>query len=405
MKAYFKLRQNWLIALYVLIVLAGLIGMINDSVKWHQWETDVKKWTNSKDYQATRKYLKNDPKSRIYEPGVHMKYIDIIQSVTNLSKSQTYITPKNLYQAAPEKYETVKTSLLNYYEPNQSKNDRLLILSNTVNKHLGLGGTSPWQNDINISLNQVALMGEKVILVLVVIYGVVLLLDQICKFTPFIKSRTGNVSQLSLAQFICWIVIPFSLIIFMSLMAHLTRFLFIPSQYISIPWEALIKQGINSLSIALILVLAIAFVNALVGRIFYKLVTFCLGIPALVVMYVNINTLFNLSTFTDTLSRVPLLGYLLGTAIVFIPTIIMLQRHYSVEQDLAYIRSEKLRLPFYILILVCVLLDFVISACLYTSMRSDILSIVILLGLTLVVPIVFAKLVLNLDIRKLVTNK
>lgn len=33
MKAYFKLRQNWLIALYVLIVLAGLVSMINDSVQ------------------------------------------------------------------------------------------------------------------------------------------------------------------------------------------------------------------------------------------------------------------------------------------------------------------------------------------------------------------------------------
>ena len=97
MKAYFKLRQNWLIALYVLIVLAGLFGMVNDNLQWQRWSADVNESTNSKDYQATRQYLKNDPKSEIYESGVHNKYINIIQTVTNLSKSQTYITPKQLY--------------------------------------------------------------------------------------------------------------------------------------------------------------------------------------------------------------------------------------------------------------------------------------------------------------------
>ena len=402
MKAYFKLRQNWLIALYVLIVLAGLFGMVNDNLQWQRWSADVNESTNSKDYQATRQYLKNDPKSEIYESGVHNKYINIIQTVTNLSKSQTYITPKQLYQVAPEKYETVKKSLLTYYEPNQSKADRPLILSNTSNKHLLLGGASPWQNDINISLNQVALMGEKVILVLVAIYGVVLLLDQICKFTPFIKSRTGHVSQLSLAQFIYWIVIPFSLIIFMSVLAHLTRFLFIPSQYISIPWQGLLKQGIHVVSLGFILVLAITFVHALVGRVIYQILTLCLGIPALVIAYINMISLFELQYFNEFLVKVPLVVYLVGLAMIFIPLIVRLQSNYSVEQDLAYIRSEKLRLPFYILILVCVLIDFVITACLYTSMRSDILSVVILLGLTVAVPIVFAKLVLNLDVRKLV---
>ncbi|MDN6030074.1 MAG: hypothetical protein L0I48_05610 [Lactococcus plantarum] len=328
----------------------------------------------------------------------------MIQTVTNLSKSQTYITPKKLYQAAPEKYETVKKNLLTYYEPNQSKVDRPLILSNTINKQLLLGGTSPWQNDINISLNQVAMMGEKVILVLVVIYGVVLLLDQICKFPPFIKSRTGHVSQLSLAQFIYWIVIPFSLIIFISVLAHLTRFLFIPSQYISIPWQGLLKQGIHVVSLGFILVLAITFVHALVGRVIYQILTLCLGIPALVIAYINMISLFELQYLNEFLVKVPLVFCLVGLVMIFIPLIVRLQSNYSVEQDLAYIRLEKLRLPFYILILVCVLIDFVITACLYTSMRSDILSVVILLGLTVAVPIVFAKLVLNLDVRKLVTK-
>ena len=43
MKAYFKLRQNWLIALYVLIVLAGLFGMVNDNLQWQRWSADVNK--------------------------------------------------------------------------------------------------------------------------------------------------------------------------------------------------------------------------------------------------------------------------------------------------------------------------------------------------------------------------
>ena len=190
----------------------------------------------------------------------------------------------------------------------------------------------------------------------------------------------------------------------MSVLAHLTRFLFIPSQYISIPWQGLLKQGIHVVSLGFILVLAITFVHALVGRVIYQILTLCLGIPALVIAYINMISLFELQYFNEFLVKVPLVVYLVGLAMIFIPLIVRLQSNYSVEQDLAYIRSEKLRLPFYILILVCVLIDFVITACLYTSMRRDILSVVILLGLTVVVPIVFAKLVLNLDVRKLVTK-
>lgn len=404
MKAYFKLRQNWLITLYVLIVLAGLVSMINDSVTWHQWSANVNNWTNSKDYQATRKYLKNNPKSEIYEPSVHNVYIDIMQTVTNLSNSQNYVTPKELYLAAPQNYETVKSRLLNYYDINQQKDDKLLKMTNSTNKHLRLGGISPWQNDVNISLNQVALMGEKVILGLVAIYGVVLLLDQISKLPPFIKSRTGKVSQLSLAQFIYWTVIPFSLIVIMSLMTHITRGLFISSQYITIPWQSLMKQGIDSLSLGFILVLAIAFVHALVGKVLYQILTLCLGIPALILAYANITHLFGIEFLDNFLTEVPLVVYLAGLMIVFVPIVMLLQSSYSVEQDLAYIRLEKLRLPFYILILVCVLLDFILTIFLYTSMHSDVLSLIVLLGLTVVIPIVFAKLVLNRDIRKLVTK-
>ncbi|MDN6118859.1 MAG: hypothetical protein L0I69_03640, partial [Lactococcus sp.] len=75
--------------------------------------------------------------------------------------------------------------------------------------------------------------------------------------------------------------------------------------------------------------------------------------------------------------------------------------HYSLEQDTFYIKLDKLRLPFYSGILVLVILDFVLTFFLPGMSINTPLDIGLLIGLIVCIPIIFAKLVLNKDIRRL----
>ncbi|QDJ27145.1 hypothetical protein BHS01_00485 [Lactococcus paracarnosus] len=404
MKVYFKLRKSWLIGLYALIIVAGLTSMANDSVQWHKWEKIVVQSTSKAAYQKTRTYLKTHPKADVYAqdfPNDYQRYLETIRMIKPLPiNNNETISAKMIYQFAPLTYDALKTDLLSYYSEDHRNSWRENTFSTAVLKSIPLVGEGVQYTE-QVSINKIGLMGLNICLAFAALYGILLIVDQLTKVTTFIKGRTGEVNRLNLVQFIYWAGIPLAMITVLSVITHLTRSLFIPSQYVAIPWENLLVQGVNSLSISLGMVLLISFVNALVGKPIYKLLTFFLGVPACLLAGSNIVSLLKLPPLSIFLKSIPYPVYFLILLVILLPIIILLHQHYSLEQDTFYIKLDKLRLPFYSGILVLVILDFVLTFFLPGMSINTPLNIGLLIGLIIAIPIIFAKLVLNKDVRRL----
>lgn len=404
MKVYFKLRKSWLIALYALIIVAGLTSMANDSVQWHRWEKIVVESTSKATYQKTRTYLKKHPKADIYAqdfPSDYQRYIEAISIARPLPRNDRKpISAKTIYQFAPMTYDALKTDLLSYYSEDNRRYDSQSEFSSAVQKYIPSAGENGQYTE-QVSINKVGLMGLNICLAFAALYGILLIVDQLTKVTAFIKGRTGGVNRLNLVQFIYWAGIPLAMITVLSVITHLTRTLFIPSQYITIPWKDLLVQGGNSLSISLGMVLLISFVNALVGKSIYKLLTLFLGVPACLLAGSNIFSLLKIPSLNAFLKSLSYPVYLLILLVILLPIIMILHKHYSLEQDTFYIKLDKLRLPFYSGILVLVILDFVLTFFLPGMSINTPLDIGLLIGLIIGIPIIFAKLVLNKDVRRL----
>ncbi|MGX7047849.1 hypothetical protein RU86_GL001901 [Lactococcus piscium] len=405
MKVYFKLRKSWLIGLYALIIVAGLTSMANDSVQWHRWEKIVVQSTSKAAYQKTRTYLKTHPKADIYAqdfPNDYQRYLETIRMIKPLPiNNNEPISAKMIYQFAPLTYDALKTDLLSYYSEDKRTYRSDPYFSTAVLRYIPSVGENG-QHTEQVSINKIGLMGLNICLAFAALYGILLIVDQLTKVTAFIKGRTGEVNRLNLVQFIYWAGIPLVMITFLSVITHLTRSLFIPSQYVAIPWEDLLVQGGNSLSISLGMVLLISFVNVLVGKPIYKLLTLFLGVPACLLAGSNIVSLLNMPSLNAFLKSIAYPVYFLILLVILLPIIMILHKHYSLEQDTFYIKLDKLRLPFYSGILVLVILDFVLTFFLPNRFISTPLDIGLLIGLIVGIPIIFAKLVLNKDIRRLV---
>ena len=405
MKVYFKLRKSWLIGLYALIIVAGLTSMANDSVQWHKWEKIVVQSTSKAAYQKTRTYLKTHPKADVYAqdfPNDYRRYLETISMVRTLPRdSSEPILAKTIYQFAPLTYDALKTDLLSYYSEDQRNYRSDPYFSTAVLRYIPSVGENGQYTE-QVSINKIGLMGLNICLAFAALYGILLIVDQLTKVTAFIKGRTGEVNRLNLVQFIYWAGIPLAMITVLSVITHLTRTLFIPSQYITIPWKDLLVQGGNSLSISLGMVLLISFVNALVGKPIYKLLTLFLGVPACLLAGSNIVSLLKMPSLNAFLKSIAYPVYFLILLVILLPIIMILHKHYSLEQDTFYIKLDKLRLPFYSGILVLVILDFVLTFFLPSRFISTPLDIGLLIGLIVGIPIIFAKLVLNKDVRRLV---
>lgn len=405
MKVYFKLRKSWLIGLYALIIVAGLTSMANDSVQWHKWEKIVVQSTSKAAYQKARTYLKMHPKADVYAqdfPNDYRPYLETIRMIKPLPiNNNEPISAKMIYQFAPLTYNALKTDLLSYYSEDQRNSWRENTFSTAVLRYIPAVSENGQYTE-QVTINKIGLMGLNICLAFAALYGILLIVDQLTKVTTFIKGRTGEVNRLNLVQFIYWAGIPLAMITVLSVITHLTRSLFIPSQYIAIPWDSLLAQGGNSLSISLGMVLLISFVNALVGKPIYKLLTLFLGVPACLLAGSNIVSLLKMPSLNDFLKSIAYPVYFLILLVILLPIIMILHKHYSLEQDTFYIKLDKLRLPFYSGILVLVILDFVLTFFLPNRFISTPLDIGLLIGLIIGIPIIFAKLVLNKDVRRLV---
>ena len=86
-------------------------------------------------------------------------------------------------------------------------------------------------------------------------------------------------------------------------------------------------------------------------------------------------------------------------AALLIPATVWLQAKYSLEQDRAYIRLPKLRLAFYLVIVCFTILDFLVPLLALRGKSWNMMDTVIKTLVPLVIIVLFAKLVLNKDVR------
>lgn len=87
---------------------------------------------------------------------------------------------------------------------------------------------------------------------------------------------------------------------------------------------------------------------------------------------------------------------------VLILATVWLQSKYSLEQDSSYIRLPKLRLAFYLVIVFFAIFDFLVPLLALRGNNWNAMDSVIHVVVPVVFVVLFAKLVLNKDIRHLV---
>jgi hypothetical protein len=393
-KAYFKLRKGWIIALYALLLLGGLASMVNDSVQWHKWEAAVDKSVTQESYQKFRNYYKENPDIdiRTTTPEDQVFYLNVlsnyVMSVSKKMYGDVRLTGEMFYHILPADYQTIRDELLRYY-PSQSH-----FYSSVDYRNISV------VNELtSVRFNEVALMGESVLLIFVGAYILAIILDQLKNITAFIGSRTGGITKINLVQFIYWLAIPIGITSVLSLVTHLTRQFFIPSQYTAVPWLKVLELNINALSFVLIVAIGVSLINALVGKPVYKLITGALAIPALMMAIQNVRHLITYRPISDVMITIPSYVWLLVFALLGLPIVIALQKRHSLEQDSFYIKLDKLRLPFYVMIVIMTIIDFVLPF--FRANVTDLpLDMVINLVLLVGIPIVFAKLILNKDVRE-----
>lgn len=399
MTAYYKLRKGWLIAFYSLIILAGMVSMVVDSGNWHTLEKQFDKHFSAKIYDEIRDYLGTEQVSHadVYDKYENAYlYLNMIESDGETdgkgSTKQAGAAPSAYYKQMPAKFETFRARQLAYYGP--------------TNRHLYGEGLVPYrqiwlgipEETVNISLNAVALIGAP-LLVIVAVFGLMLMFDQWKQLPSFIRSRTGHAGLLLGAQAIYWAIIPFVLAGVMSVVTQLTRSLFIPEKFVTVPWSAILNYSADFLAQMILLVILAGFVHALVGNPIYKVITFICALGAL---GLSISVFYGLTGIgiLNNFNRFSYLTYFLIGGLSILATV-WLQSKYSLEQDSSYIRLPKLRLAFYLVIVFFTVFDFLVPL---FALRGDnwrVMDSVIHVIVPIVLVVLFAKLVLNKDIRHL----
>lgn len=299
-----------------------------------------------------------------------------------------------IYESAPTDYQTFKDSLLSYYPASEDiyVGQDYRNLSGKANTH------------VNVKFNMVGLMGQNILLIFVGAFALAIVLDQSKNVTAFIGSRTGGVSKINFVQLIYWLVIPLAVASLLSVITHLTRQFFIPSQYIRVPWKKVLEVSSNQLSVALMTAIGVSLIDALVGKPVYKIVTGVLAVPALGIGIANLRQLITYRPLLDIIVKTPLFVYMLIFAAIAIPIVLVLQKRQSLEQDSCYIRLKVLRLPFYIGVVILTIIDFILPFFITGQVMDTPLDMMINVVMTVGILTVFAKLILGKDIRHLLKN-
>ncbi|GAX48007.1 hypothetical protein [Pseudolactococcus reticulitermitis] len=397
-KAYFKLRKGWLITLYALLLLGGLASMVNDGVQWRKWETAVTQYTNEKDYQKFRTYYQENPDMDVYAnmlPESKRMYLNLTPINSKFYKVDR-IKGHMIYESAPADYQTFKKDLLRYYPA-----PKYLY---TSQDYRNISGAGRDDKNVFVKFNLIALMDLNILLIFVGAFALAIVLDQSKNVTAFIGARIGGISKVHVVQFIYWTGIPLVMASILSLITHLTRQFFIPIQYVTISGERILQVSGESLSVALIAAIGVSLINALVGKPVYKIMTGVLAVPALAMGIANLRQLITYRPISDILVKTPSFVYLLVFAVIAIPIILILQKRQSLEQDSFYIKLKALRLPFYIGVVILTILDFVLPFFMMGRVMEAPLDVVINLVMIAGVFTVFAKLILDKDVRDFLKN-
>ncbi|MGO2764671.1 MAG: hypothetical protein ACTIAI_06155 [Pseudolactococcus laudensis] len=398
MTAYYRLRKGWLIAFYSLIILAGMVGMVVDSGNWHTWEKQFDKYFSAKAYHEIRDYLGTEQVSHadVYEKYENANdYLNLIGFRGDIEGPEKPGEPRAsiYYKLMPAKFETFREHQLAYYAPTDKHAYKYDFLS--INQ---IWVSRPGES-IEVSLNAVALIGAP-LLVIVAVFSFMLMFDQWKKLPSFIRSRTGHAGLLLGAQAIYWAIIPFVLAGVMSVVTQLTRSLFIPEKFVTVPWAAILNYSADFLAQMILLAILAGFVHALVGNPIYKVITF---ICALCALGLSISVFHDLTGIgiLNNFNQFSYFVYFMIGGVLILATV-WLQSKYSLEQDSSYIRLPKLRLAFYLVIVFFAIFDFLVPLLALRGNNWNAMDSVIHVVVPVVFVVLFAKLVLNKDIRHLV---
>ncbi|GFH42908.1 hypothetical protein Hs30E_14590 [Lactococcus hodotermopsidis] len=397
LKAYFKLRKNWLIAFYSLIVLFGVGSMVVDSVNWHSWEKVVDKNMDAYHYREIRDYLgkKTTNNAEVYNTfdnaETYLSLVSIDYSLKTDPRVSAY------YAKMPEDFDVFRDQQLAYYKTTdvhyerfQAQNPKWLIY------HHGNGA-------FDVTLNKVGMIGIP-LLVFVGLYALVLIIDQWKKLPAFIRSRTGNGNLLGVSQVIYWLVIPFALASVLTVVTEITRPLFIPAKYAVVPWWDILNYSVDYFSYIFAATIFVTFVHALVGNPIYKIITGVGIVLAASIALGNLQNLLGITRFPSPFSPSGLLNaqtFLIFVAVLCLPLTIWMQTKYSLEQESAYIRIRKFSLPFYVLIVFFSIFDFIIP--LFMENKGfNVVALILSVIIPIAIILIFAKLVLNKNVLTLI---
>lgn len=398
LKAYYQLRKGWLLTCYILIVLAGLAGMVADSSNWHAWEKAFDQQFSAKEYDQIRDYLgtKQASHEAVYDKFEHAyQYLNLIaddpQNIVPI-KTGDELTVSAYYKKLPADFADFRTQHLQYFAPKTQWGSRTGFQA--VNSKMYYITTGSPHEVNNISLNGAALIGTP-LLVILLVFALSLLVDQWKKLPRFVRSRTGNVSHLLGAQAVYWLGLPLVLAVLISLITQVTRIWFIPAAYVQVPWERVMAYTGEWLVYALIAGLAISFIHALVGNPIYQVITFFCGLFSLGLATQVFYDLTGMRLFVN----IDYLDLAILTA-VLLPVLLVLQSLYSLEQESAYIRLPQLRLAFYLVIVGLAIFDFLVPLAM-GQVKGDLIGVILQVAIPLVIIVLFAKLVLKQDLRQL----
>ncbi|WEV60058.1 hypothetical protein OZX68_03795 [Streptococcaceae bacterium ESL0729] len=373
--AYWRLRKNLIIGLSLIIVALGLFGIIGDQMKWHNDKEAIDEFLinnnySKEDYQNFRAEIED-----LIKNGKGDASIETLARFDNLTAGTTtkadvrpnYLDPisVSLWTARarrnvddeskasyvinflPESYEAYKKVLYNFY----LDKDELNLTRNSKSLYFGYTSLN------NIAILSYSLLVAPILLLLVSF-------DQAKNLGLFFVQRGRNRNKLVFGQLVFFVGLPLFLISLLSLITHLSRGLVIPKEFANVPFEPLLLINIAYIFIALISAVYVLFIDALVGRPIYKFLTAIMGVPALSLILQNFDEprFFLTRHILDAkLSDGVIalgLAFLILT-LIFAPLIYLMNKSYSLEQDKNYIRLNFLKIPFYLLIFILVIVDLI----------------------------------------------
>lgn len=405
LKAYWSLRKNFIIGIYAIIIGIAAVGMVNDQIKWNSFKDEVNKQLNEKDYNKFRgeiedlvssgkgeesysqiPSLNSDKKNEVQNETLRNKIDDYYVVVTSgqykiLNMERVYVTAiddsaETILKELPPSFKDYKNKVLNYYAPQDIE---------------GYKNTSYEKNTyVSNSLNNVAIIIY--VLAAAPLLLLVMILDQNRKFSPFYVQRGRNRNKLVFAQFIFFGLGTILMVTLMSFITHLTRGLFIPNQYVNIPYKGLAYIGMQLIIDSLIFIIYAIFIDALIGKPIYKILTTAFSIPAAILLFNQLPGEVGVRIKEYSFGG-NFIIILLIFALILLPAAYFINLKYSFEQEQRYVRLKGLALPFYIFIVVLTIYDLLIPGLRGHSGTSDLIFVV--LGVVIIV--LFAKLILGVS--------